>query len=147
MGATSRARAMTHAVTDSVSYSREFLERLARILVHSGHSPQQLLREFRSVCSALKEPKRRWDPRQLAYIADLPEVIALWHADPQYLDSRGRPIALALRGRGPSLSTLIERVLPKEDPSAVTRSLMRTRGCEDEATIPTHRSILLVSAR
>jgi hypothetical protein len=80
MGATSRARTLTHAVTET-AYSREFLERMARILVHSGHSPRQLVREFRGICSALKEPKHRWDPRQLAYLADLPEIIALWHAD------------------------------------------------------------------
>ncbi len=127
MGATSRARTLTHAVTET-AYSREFLERMARILVHSGHSPRQLVREFRGICGALKEPQHRWDPNQLAYFADLPEIIALWHADPQYLDNRGRPIALALRGRGPSLSTLIERVLPDEDPTRVTRSLMRTQG-------------------
>jgi hypothetical protein len=119
---------MTHAVTETASYSREFLERMARILVHSGHSPRELVREFRGICSALKEPKRRWDPSQLAYFFELPDVIALWHADPQYLDNRGRPIALALRGHGPSLSTLIERVLPDEDPLQVTRSLMRTQG-------------------
>jgi hypothetical protein len=55
MGATSRARTLTHAVTET-AYSREFLERMARILVHSGHSPRQLVREFRGICSALKNP-------------------------------------------------------------------------------------------
>ena len=30
------------------------------------------------------------------------------------------PVPLPLRGRGPSLSALIERVLPGEDPEAVT---------------------------
>ena len=125
-----RARPRTHRppARGGVSYSREFLQRLAQILVHAGHSPQVLAREFREICATLKEPARHWDPSQLAYFADLPHVIAHWHADPQYLDSRGMPVPLPLRGRGPSLSALIERVLPGEDPEAVTHSLTRLQG-------------------
>src|ERR1700726_3670236 len=52
-----------------VAYSQECLERLARILVHSGHSPAALAREFREICSALKEAKDPWDPLQLNYWA------------------------------------------------------------------------------
>jgi hypothetical protein len=122
MGATGRARAV-HPIAGSVSHSRELLERLARILVHTGHSPRQLAREFRAICGSLKEPKQRWDPNLRTYFADLPHVIAHWHADPQYLDSRGDPRALPLRGRGPSLCALIERVLPGKDPVAVAKSL------------------------
>src|SRR5882762_5152313 len=94
-----RARAYRRPKRGGESYSREFLERLARILVHSGHSPQGLMREFRTICSDLKEPARRWDPSHLGYLADIPHVITHWHADPQYLDSRGQPVPLPLRGR------------------------------------------------
>jgi len=111
------------------SYSGEFLRRIARILVHAGHSPKALSREFREICARLPEPARRWDPKQLAYFADLGHVIAHWHADPQCLDSRGAPIPLPLRARrGPSLWALIKRVLPAEDPAAVAESLLGTRG-------------------
>jgi uncharacterized protein DUF6502 len=123
-----RAKAYRRPKRGGESYSRECLERLARILVDTGHSPQGLMREFRAICSALKEPSRRWDPTHLAYLADIPHVIAHWHADPQYLDSRGLPVPLPLRGRGTSLCTLIERVLPREDPMAVARSLTRLHG-------------------
>ena len=123
-----RAKAYRRPKRGGESYSREFLERLARILVHTGHSPAGLMLEFRTICSALKEPARRWDPGHLGYLADIPHVIAHWHADPQYLDSRGLPVALPLRGRGVSLCTLIERVLPREDPMAVALSLTRLRG-------------------
>jgi hypothetical protein len=128
MGAMSRAIEIAYAVKEDLEHSREILERMARILVHNGHSPKHLAGEFRIICGRLREPNRQWDPRKLKYFFELPEIIALWHADPQYLDNRGRPIALSLRGRGPSLSALIDRVLPNEDPTSVTRSLMRIQG-------------------
>jgi hypothetical protein len=109
-------------------YSYEFLKRLAHILVLSGHSPKKLLSELREICRRLKEPSRRWDPSRLGFLADLPHVIALWHSDPQYLDTRGHPAVLPLRGRGASLSSLIQRVLPDEDPKSVVRALLHLRG-------------------
>jgi Family of unknown function (DUF6502) len=141
MDVKARARVHRRRSGGDVSYSREFLERLARILVHSGHSPKELAREFREICSGLKEPARRWDPTQLAYFFDLPHVIAHWHADPQYLDSRGAPIPLPLRARGPSLCALIERVLPHEDSVAVAQALTRMRGIRRRQAlyIPTGR--------
>src|SRR5579862_8643282 len=121
-------RSRVRAAESGIGYSREFLERLARILVRSGHSPQKLTREFREICAQLKEPVRRWNPAHLNYLADLPHVIAHWHADPQYLDSKGDPVSLALRARGPSLTGLIEQVLPGADPRVVVQSLIELRG-------------------
>jgi hypothetical protein len=125
MGARARSRPRHRPQGEGVSYSREFLERLARILVSTGHSPRELSREFREICSRLKEPDTRWDPAQLTYLWDLPHVISFWHSDPQYIDSRGAPIPLSLRGRGASLCALIERVLPGENPNVVLRSLIK----------------------
>jgi Family of unknown function (DUF6502) len=98
--------------------------------VHAGHSPKELVREFREICGALKEPANRWDAARLNYLGDLPHIIALWHSDPQYVDSRGAPIPLPLRARGPSLCALIDRVLPGEDPEAVADSLMKLQGVQ-----------------
>jgi hypothetical protein len=128
MGARARSRPRHRPQGEGVSYSREFLERLARILVGTGHSPRELSREFREICGRLKEPRTRWDPAQLTYLWDLPHIISFWHSDPQYIDSRGAPIPLPLRGRGASLCALIERVLPGENPSAVARSLIKFQG-------------------
>ena len=128
MAARVRAPVRDRSKRGGSSYSRELLQRLARTLVHSGHSPTALQREFRDICSALKEPAKRWDPTQLRYFDDLPHVITLWHTDPQYLDARGAPLPLPLRGRGCSLHALIERVLPDEDPKSVVRSLTRLQG-------------------
>jgi|HubBroStandDraft_4_1064222.scaffolds.fasta_scaffold36490_2 hypothetical protein len=127
-----------------IGYSREFLERLARILVHTGHSPKKLAREFREICEGLKEPAHAWDPAYLNYLADLPHVIARWHADPQFVDSQGAPVPLPLKSRNLSLASLIGRVLPGVDASAVVDSLMRLRGIRRRGRfyVPTDRQIL-----
>ena len=93
------SRARTPATASGASGAREFLERLARILVRCGHSPSALPREFQRICDELNEPKRQWDPAELDYLADLPHVIAYWHGDPQYLDSRGAPLSLPLKDK------------------------------------------------
>ena len=138
-------RARTPATASGVTGAEEFLERLARILVHSGYSPRELPRLFQRICGELKEPKRRWDPAELDYLADLPHVIAHWHADPQYLDSRGAPLALRLKDPGPSLLSLIERALPDVDSQAAARSLVRFKAVQlrKGRYLPTGRHFLL----
>ena len=124
-------------------YSYESLKRLAHILVLSGHSPKDLLNKFQEICSTWKEPSRRWDPSRLGFIADLPHVIALWYSDPQYLGARGHPAALPFRGHPTSLRSLIQRVLPGEDPKEVMRALVRMRGIRRRGVtyIPTGRNL------
>jgi hypothetical protein len=109
------------------TYAYELLDRLARILVKTGHSPKDLEREFRAICRRYPEPRRAWQAADLAFVADLPHILAYWHADPAYLDSRGRPAPLPLKSRGPSLTALIKRVLPHEDVRSVAESLIRAR--------------------
>lgn len=127
-----------------MEYARECLTRLARILVHGGHSPKRLWRDFRDICGELREPAHPWDPTQLTFYADLPHIIAHWHSDPGYMDSRGQPLPLPLRGRGPSLSALIARVLPGEDPVSVAESLVRVNSVRRRKSlyIPTKRSLV-----
>ena len=138
-------RARTPAAASGIGGAREFLERLARILVHSGYSPRELPRVFQRICEELKEPKRKWDPGELYYLADLPHVIAHWHADPQYLDSRGAPLALPLKANGPSLLSLIERVLPNVDSAAAVQSLVRFKAVyrQKGRYLPSDRHFLL----
>lgn len=107
----------------SAEYSRELLLLMARVLTLTGHSPKGLARQFQSICRRLKEPKHPWDPLSLHAVWDLPHVMARWHSDPQYLDSRGAPLALPLQGPGPSVTSLVGRVLPHGDPEAVLGAL------------------------
>jgi len=104
-------------------FAFECLSRLARILVRCGHSPRDLIGQFRGICRTIGEPSHRFDPRALSLLAEFPHVISVWHADPHYLDSQGRPLGLALGGSGSSLSSLIRQVLPHEDPRTVIAAL------------------------
>jgi hypothetical protein len=124
---------------------------MAGILVDTGHSPRRLSREFSEICSRLKEPKHPNDAGQLTYLWDLPHVVAHWHSDPRYIDSRGSPVPLPLRARGPSLSDLVRRVLPGEDPATVAKSLVKLQGVKRRGAlyVPTGRYLTYpdVSAR
>lgn len=137
-------RSRSSSTSGSVGYSREFLERLARILVRSGHSPKALMREFQEICRHMKEPRVTWDPDRLNYVSDLPHVIAQWHSDPQYLDSHGAPRPLPLQGRGPALGKLIRRVLPAADPQRVVQSFIDLRGISQRGELYIPRSRHLV---
>jgi hypothetical protein len=115
----------------AADYSLDSLQRLANILVLSGHSPSQLERTFRQICRRLKPATRRFDPLQPAFLADLPHVLSLWHSEPEYLNAEGRPaVLLPSSRRGVSLGELIHRVLPGEPPTRVIRALLDTRGIQ-----------------
>jgi hypothetical protein len=68
-----------------------------------------------------------------------------WHTDPEFVDSKGRPVALPLKSRGLSLTSLITRALPGEDPKAVVDSLIRVRGIRRRGRLylPTGRLLRL----
>lgn len=125
--------------------SREVLERIGRILVRSGCTPQQLRREFEDVCRNLDEPAHRWDPHRLGFVPDLPHVIARWHQDENYLDPEGRPISLPLEGGGCSLTALIARVLPSADPAQVLEILIDLGAVRRQGKrfLPTGRQLFL----
>lgn len=116
---------------EGAAESRAFLEALVPLMVEAGHSPKRLVAEFREICGRMKEPARAWDPADLAYVADLPHVLSHWHTDEHYTDAQGAPRRLPLRGPGPSLTALIERVYPGGDPTPVVRALVRTRAVRE----------------
>jgi len=124
------ARAARHRASRAhrVEPARECLSRVARILVYCGFSPQTLSREFQGICQALREPARACDPARFSYFADLPHIMSYWYSDPEYLDPSGAPVPLPLSGRGPSLSALIQRVLPDENPASVADALVQFEG-------------------
>jgi hypothetical protein len=116
---------------------------MAQILVHTGHSPRKLAREFVEICDSLEEPARVSDPPDLNFLTGLTEVIARWHAESEFLDSKGRPLALPFKAGDRTLSSLIARVLPNEDPSGVLDALTRFDGIRREGSLylPTDRQV------
>lgn len=111
---------------------RAFLEPLARILNVSGCHPRDLQREFVRICRDLPKRKRAWEPMRPGHVADLSHVLARWHADDQYVDAEGRPVALPLEGPEPSLKGLVSRVLPGIDPAQAIQWLTQLKGIRRE---------------
>src|SRR5579864_4324831 len=75
-----------------IGNSREFLELLAHILVHMGHSPKKFTQKFDEICSGIPEPARAWNPAYLNFLTALPGVIARWHTDEKFINSAGLPV-------------------------------------------------------
>lgn len=144
-----RPKAHPREIGAGVDYSGELLSLMARVLTLTGHSPKELAAQFHSICRRLKDPKRPWDPSTIEFIWHLPHVMAHWHADPQYLDSQGAPLALPLTGPGPSVSSLIERILPKGDPNAVIEALRQVKAIRRQGRRyrPTGRQLALQHQR
>jgi hypothetical protein len=116
---------------------------MAHILVHTGHSPKKLAREFAEICSGLKELPRASDRPDLDFLTGLTEVIARWHGESEFIDSKGRPAALPFKSANRSITSLIARVLPNEDPRTVVDSLIRLRGIRRVGNfyLPTDRQL------
>ena len=126
-----------------IGNSREFLEPLVHILVHTGHPPQKLAQEVNEICSGLSEPPHAWNPAYLNFLTALPGVIARWHTNDQFLNSKGEPLPLPLKSESISLASLIAQVLPNEDPAVVVDSLIKFQGIrrEGEYYLPTDRQL------
>jgi hypothetical protein len=107
------------------SRALEAVERFVRVLTRCGCAPDDIGNEVLKSCC--KVPKSR-APKAMAALRerdDASHVLTLWFSDPAYLDRRGAPLPLPLRGAGGSLETLALRVDPKLDAREVLRYLVR----------------------
>jgi hypothetical protein len=138
----SREKARQRTGASEGDYSRELLERLARILQQTGHSPKALAKVFVEICRHLNEPTQRWDPSSRLLVADLAHVTAHWYADAEYHGGDGAPRALPRRGRC-SLTSLIEKVLPGRAPDAIIDSLAEVHAIAPEGKLyrPTGKAL------
>ena len=103
----------------------EAVDRFVRVLARCGCTPADIAREVARACGQI--PKS-WAPRAMAALREMDDaahVLTLWFSDPAYLDRRGAPLPLPLRGAGGSLEALAFRVDPKLDVREVLRYLSR----------------------
>ena len=104
--------------------SREILTGVARVLVEGGHAPARVAQEMQEICSALRPPRKPFSRLNIKYVAMLPDVLAEWRENPLYI-WKGKPRNLLMRGPVPSMTSLINSVLPDHEPRAIVRSLIR----------------------
>jgi hypothetical protein len=107
-----------------VGGSREILTGVARVLVEGGHPPARVAKEMQEICSVLSAAKTSFNRLNVEYVAKLPDVVAEWREDPLYI-WKGRPRQLPMRGPVPSMTSLINSVLPNHEPRSIVQSLIR----------------------
>ena len=120
-----RRRDIRHSPTFD-SRALEAVERFVRVLARYGCTPDDIGRE---VVKACRQIPKSWAPKGRAILREMDDaghVLTLWFSDPAYLDRRGVPLALPMRGAGGSLETLAFRVDPTLDVREVLRYLWRT---------------------
>jgi hypothetical protein len=66
-------------------------------------------------------------PHIITWWTDLPHIIALWHSEPKYVDGKGDPRRLTLRGPAPSFEALVRRVNRSIDVQEAMAHLIRTQ--------------------
>jgi hypothetical protein len=141
-----KARVTSVKGTDSVrDYAQDVLKQALTILVQTGHSPSDLTRMVRNLCSTLAEPERPFDPGVIPYVAGLPHIVAHWYSDPAFRGPDGQPLRIPLRGRGPTLAGLIRRLFPHQDVTRVMQSLLRANAIQRRGRLygPTDRYVAL----
>lgn len=105
----------------------EAVGRFVRVLARCGCTPDNICREVAKAC---REIPRSWALKATAArreMDDASHLLTLWFSDPAYLDRRGAPTPLPIRGAGASLETLASRVDPTLDLREVLRCLSRSK--------------------
>jgi len=105
---------------------RSAVRRFVQVLARCGCAPQAIEGEVSKLCRQI--PKSWLHRADLRDSVDPGHLMTLWFSDPAYLDARGRPRPVPLRGPALSIEDLAHRVDPKFDARYVVRYLMRGGG-------------------
>jgi hypothetical protein len=95
--------------------AQEVVARFVRVLARCGCTPQHIAQEVLKACRRVPSS---WAQPSKAAVSEMDaaaHVLTLWFQDPAYLDSKGNPQPLRLRGGERSLQALARQVDPKLD--------------------------------
>ena len=120
--------------------TRRAVRSFVRILGRSGCDPLALEVEMHKAC---RQIPRSWLGRDQSTSADPGHVMTLWFSDPAYLDNRGKPRALPLRG-AVSIERLARRVNPTLEVTRVLQFLERGGALKRTGTryVPRKRMVI-----
>lgn len=116
-----------HGVSPSTMDARakEAVGRFVRVLGRCGCTPQDIAQEALKAC---RQIPKSWAQTAKAVVSEMyaaAHVLTLWFQDPAYLDSKGNPRPLRLRGAERSLEALARQVDPKLDVDKILAHLLR----------------------
>jgi hypothetical protein len=123
--------------------SLEAVARFVRVLARCGCAPEDIERE---VVRACRQVPQSWAPKARAALREMDDashVLTLWFSDPAYLDARGNPLPLSIRGAGGSLEALARRVDGTLEAREVLRYLSARGALRREGTRYLPRSRVL----
>ena len=103
----------------------EAMERFVRVLIRRGASQRTIQRAFRRAWLHVPRDAVEDSRRVTRELIDVGHVLTLWFGDPLYVDARGDPLSLPLRGPAPSLASIIQHVDPSLDLTQVLKCLIR----------------------
>ena len=101
------------------------MERFVRVLIRRGVAQGRIRRAFRRAWLHVPKYAAEHNRRASAELIDVGHVLTLWFGDPFYVDARGDPLPLPLRGPAPSLASLVQHVDPTLNVTQVLKCLLR----------------------
>jgi hypothetical protein len=101
------------------------MERFVRVLVRRGVSQRTVQRAFRRAWLHVPRDAAEHNRRASRELVDVGHVLTLWFGDPFYVDARGDPLRLPLRGPAPSLASLVQHIDPTLNVTQVLKCLIR----------------------
>jgi len=139
-----RSQSRTGA-TEPSTLVRQVIDLFSRFIARTGLPREILLREIRRAWLGVPESPVRPGRNESREILDASHVLTLWYSDPQYLDQKGAPLPLRVRGRAPSLSELIRRVDSSLDVSEMIIYLLKAKALRRSGPfyLPTARAIAM----
>jgi hypothetical protein len=99
------------------SAARRGVQTFVRLLAGAGYEGQAIQREVIAACR--RTPTPLVDSPDRRHRGDAGHVMTLWFSDPAFLDARGYPRPLPLRGARLSIEALAQRVDPNLDAAQV----------------------------
>lgn len=105
----------------------EAINLFVRLLAQCGCESDAVLEQVHRACSQIPPRlarRARAAPRE---ISDATHVLTVWFSDPAYLDERGSPRPLPLRGGGQSLEKLVSSIDRRLDAREVLAYLLKGR--------------------
>jgi hypothetical protein len=113
------------------------------MLDRCGFDGDEAVREFRAAWSSTPEPaNRRGMDLSRTHEAGA-HIITLWYMTTGYVDARGRPIAIKLKGPAPSIEALIAAAGVELSAESMVKYLLATKALKRRAKmfVPTSRSV------
>jgi Family of unknown function (DUF6502) len=101
--------------------ARDAVQRFVRVLARSGCEPQAIKAEVLKTCREI--PKSWSNAADRRRADDAAHVMTLWFSDPAFVDARGVPRSLPVRGANLSIESLVRHVDPRLDVRQVLRFL------------------------